>query len=237
MDKIFGIIKKIPLTAMLILILVITFITMVGVIIPAYSNISLIGESHGTAAGKAIGSYDGVTKGYAEGYKEGKERALSPDDASVEIFNSMPSLGSGKLQVLTLSARMKDFHMIGDDYASLSINKCKVTYTVDLNETQILQNGNSITIIFPEPVAETSNESDPIKIFEAQKFSFSGTSEDGAKALVNSYKAVRDESEEKFANAEELKKQAIESAKKQIKDIAEASTIGSPSITVKCITE
>ena len=48
---------------------------------------------------------------------------------------------------------------------------------------------------------------------------------------------VHDVSEDELANAEGLKKQAIESAKKQIADIAKAATLGHPSITVKCVSE
>lgn len=237
MKNILDIFKKMPLIAVIAIIAVAIATVMFGFVIPAYNNIGLFGETTGNAFGIAVGSYEGVTQGYSEGYNAGKEEGLSADDTVAEVKNDLLSLGSGKLQVLNVSARLGNFHSISDDYAALYMTKCKVTYTVDLNNTQIEQNGNSITITFPEPIAEISNESDPIKIFESQKFSFSGTSKDGAEALVNTMNKVHDVSENELANDEGLRNQAIEAAKKQIADIAEAATLGHPSITVKCVSE
>ena len=237
MKKIFYIIKKMPITAIVLMIAVAAATIMFGFVIPAYSNIGLFGETTGNAIGIAVGSYEGITKGYREGYNVGKEEGLSADDTTAEVKNDILSLGSGTLQVLSVSARIGNFHSISDDYAALYMTKCKVTYTVDLNNTQIEQNGNSITITFPKPIAEISNESDPIKIFESQKFSFSGSSKDGAEALVNTMNKVHDISETELANAEGLMKQATESAQKQITEIAEAANLENFSITVKCVNE
>lgn len=237
MKNIIDNLKKMPFTIGLIIILAAVLVVMVGFIVPAYNNTDLLGKNTGNIAGKAVGSYEGITKGYKEGLEAGKEAGLSAEDTTAEIVNEFSSLGSGKLQVLSVNTRLGNFHTISDDYAALYVTRCKATYSVDLSTTQIQQDGEKLIIIFPEPTVEITNESDPEKIFEAQKFFFSGSSEDGAKALVNSMNEVRSVSENELANSEDLKNQAIDSARKQIEDIARAATMNKLTPIVKCETE
>jgi len=201
-----------------------------------------LGETNGKIVGKAIGSYEGITKGYHEGYSNGKEAGLSAVDTPTQIQSQIKSLGTGKLDVLSVSVRLSDFQTIGkdgkEDYASLYVIKGKVVYSVDLDQIRLdYGDNNELTVIFPKPEPHITNMEEMEKIFEIQKFSFSGSSKDGATALVNSLNNISSAADKEFANYDDLMLQAIESAKDQIKNLASAVMLKEKNITVICETE
>ncbi len=198
-----------------------------------------LGETNGTIVGKAIGSYEGITKGYNEGYSSGKNAGLSAVDTPIQIQSQIKSLGTGKLDVLSVSVRLSDFQTIGkdgkEDYASLYVTKGKVVYSVDLNQIRLdYGDNNELTVIFPKPEPHITNMGEVEKIFEIQKFSFSGSSKDGATALVNSLNRIPSVADKEFANYDDIMKQAKESAKVQIKNLAAAVMLEEKNISVRC---
>ena len=108
-----------------------------------------VGDTTGKLVGKAIGTYKGVTEGVEVGYEEGKQQGLSNEDTITEIKNTMESVG--RLEVLKAQVKIDKCQKVGEKYAVLYVNDCNAVYTVDLNEAEVVQTGDSIVIRVPEP--------------------------------------------------------------------------------------
>ena len=176
---------------------------------------------HANAAGKVIGSYDGITKGLADGAKAGKEDGLSAKDTEAVIFESLKE--TGRLEVLKASVSISNFHEIGSDYAKLQVFYADVIFTADLEKAVIEDDGEKIRIILPAvecSIAE--NEEKTETLAEYQRYSFSGSAEDGYTAAHNTRKELFEKGTEAIENYSALKQAAENSALKNVRLLAES---------------
>lgn len=203
---------------------VLTIFSLISVVLLLYSiyfffkadNIgSGMGSVAGKSAGKIAGSYYGIKDGLAEGKDEGIEKGLSAEDTEVKIGNSIYSIG--KLEVLSASVVLHDVLEQGEDYKSLLAFYGDLIFTVDLSNTQIDVDNDRITVKVPSLQHKLIiNDEKTEQLVKKMKHKWSGSSENGYQAALNSIKEMQINAEEKVSNYDSLKSIAEESAKKQI---------------------
>lgn len=238
MKKTFNkIMKKIPETGLLMIICVILVCILIYAIIlriNAEDTGSKLGQTTGEQIGKFVGSFEALTD-YGKAYAEGKEQGLSAEDTTAEIANQIKSIS--KLEVLVASVKLSDIHTIGEekncDYAALYLGKGEAVFTVNLNKAEIVDDGEEILITLPKPEMELIvNQSEIKKVAEYQKRFFSGSSEDGFDAYLNSMSKLVGESEKTLANYDVLVATAQEAAIKQITQLASSVSVGEREIVI-----
>ena len=218
-------IKKVPSFFVMLLsgLILVTIIMISAVkIIPLYfrsdSFGTEIGESIGEIVGNAVGSFNGITRGIADGKEDGKEDGLSADDTSAQIIESFHR--SGKLEVLVAGIELKNIHTIGEnDYASLSFIKGNAIFSANLEEASIEfdENQRKVSISIPDISVEIFIDNTATQeLAKYQKGHFTGSSKDGFTAYINSANESFDRTEKEIENYDELKSQAMESAKDKI---------------------
>lgn len=191
------------------------------------SSCNGLGNLVGTSVGAAVGSY--------KGYKDGKEDGLNPnDDTFVFISNKMQEIGN--LQVLIAEDEFINEFNIGKKYKALFRYKAKTIFSVDLTSAQIINKDSDIIIKLPIPKVDfTIDENESEKLAEKQKHFWSGNSEDGYIAYMNSMKEVKKNAASEMTNYTPLMQQAKLSAKKQIQILT--SSLGVQEKNIKIIFE
>lgn len=187
-----------------------------------------VGQSTGSQIGKFAGSFEALAD-YGEAYAEGKEQGLSAEDAIAEVVNKIKEVK--KLEVLVAGVKRYDTHKVGDNYAALYLIKGDAVFSVDLSKAEITEDTNGLHIVLPQlemDLIDGKNE----KVAEYQKESFTGSSEDGFGAYLNSMKKISEESKETLPNYDSLKKTAEETAIKQVKQLANSVAIEKRDIMV-----
>lgn len=189
------------------------------VVIPLYRNAEEIGRSAGqtagNAAGKAIGSFEGITTEIPKGLKDGEAEGLSAKDITAEITNQIQEIG--KLQVLKAGISMDDEQKVGSEFEAVYLYLAEAVFSVDLTEAAIDRTEDMITITLPPPVVELYiDDQKTEEIVLWQKNRFSGSTEKGLKAYVNSRGQIDKEAAEKINNYEMLRDMAEQSAKTQL---------------------
>lgn len=198
------------------------------IIIPIYKNAESIGgqmgETLGNVVGYATGSYLGITKELPRGWEDGKAEGLSAEDTII-------SLGTGieqteKLEILRAGVRLDDYLEIAKDYKALYIYKANAIFSIDLSTMQYREGEqeNQIIIQLKQPGVELYiDDAATAKIAEWQKSFYSGKTEDGYLAYINSMAKIKEKTPEEVANYEALMEQARDSARKQIVTLARAA--------------
>lgn len=211
-----------------------SIVLLVFVIYPMYKDADEVGkevgDTTGKLVGKAIGTYKGVTEGVEVGYEEGKKQGLSNEDTITEIKNTMESVG--RLEVLKAQVKIDKCQKVGEKYAVLYVNDCNAVYTVDLNETEVVQTGDTIVIRVPEPEMMAYKGNPEKKAEYKAVFSF-GNAEDGKIAYENSEIKTNEEVKDKMSNYTELMNQAKKAAKAQVKDLADLFNLDGATIDVE----
>ncbi len=223
MDKKKIKIPKIPKSGKYIIPLIIIGCVLVYVVIlrvNANSMATTFGGQTGNKVGKLVGSFAALTD-YQEAYAEGKEKGLSAEDTTVDIASELKDVEN--LDVLVATVKLNHVHDIGDEYAALYLLRGEVVFSVDLSKVQVEEKDDTITIKIPKPEMDFSiNASETEKISEWQKYFFSGSSEDGYKAYINSMKQIYKKTPEEIANYDSLVLSADEAAKAQVIQLATA---------------
>lgn len=193
-----------------------------------------IGQGTGAMVGKAIGSLEGITTGRAEGKAAGKETGLSAQDTKTDIESEIKEVGN--LEVLVASVKIKDFHAIGEDvkYSALYLMKGEVVFSIDLSKAEIQTSEGGLKILLPLPTGELYIDQRQVdKIAEYQEYFFSGSSEDGYNAYINTLKKIQSSSVESLSNYNELIEAAKISAKKQVRQLALTVSLNTQEATVQ----
>lgn len=226
-----GIIKNAPIIIISIIFLASLGFLIFGII--SSVNAKSAGESIGNAIGTFAGAANGSFNGTQDGKKAGKEAGLSAKDTEVNIDGKLVNIN--KLQVLVAGIKEHHVFSIGDDYKALFIKNGTAVFTVDFSKMIVEKaNNNSIKIILPMPEVTTYfDESETEMIAEYQKANWSGNANDGSTAKVNSDKEITRKMQEAVSADSDLMKQAMDSAVKQVKTIAESVNINGDIINVE----
>lgn len=125
--------------------------------------------------------------------------------------------------------RLDDSHKIGEKYSAIYIYKADAVFAVDLQEAEIVEEGAQITIRVKKPdLTFYIDEAETEKLAEWQKNFFSGSTEDGYKAYMNSRIEMEKKSAEEIANYDTLMDMAQESAKSRSSFLWKQSAAGKP---------
>lgn len=175
-----------------------------------------LGTGVGGAVGTAVGSFKAVTEDIPKGYAAGKAVGLSAEDTHAVIGNGVRRIG--RLEVLAANTSLADFHKDGEKYAALYLVSADVVFSVDVTKARILfSEQNDIDLILPEPEAAVyidQNKTDLVA--QWQKNFFSGSTEDGMTAYLNSMTKIQQATAESLDGYDALLEQAKKSAEKQI---------------------
>ena len=202
-------------TLAVILVIIAVIIVVICIILGVFNSSGGAVKNKGSLVGTAIGSYEGSKAGKAEG--------LSAEDTTVNVISNQ--FGSGKLEVLKAEVHLNYTHNIG-------ANKATAIWYVDLSKIEIDDVNRRITI--PSPIYELIDEKEPEKIYDAQKFSFSGSSKDGAIAYVNSLNEASKKSEQEMQKDTEMINLATDLAIKRIQTLADGLSVGNKKYNVVC---
>jgi len=220
------IMKKIPIIGMLLIICVMLLCVLVFLIqfrINAKAQGESIGTNVGLAVGKAIGSIDGLSDAKLA-YSEGKRAGINAEDTAATVVNKIKEVG--KLEVFIASVKLNNIHTIADDYSALYLLKGDVVFTVDLSKAEINERDGALYITLEQPSVELIvNASSVRKVAEWQRYFFSGTSEDGFDAYLNTMTEITQATEDNIENYESLMVSAKGSAKNQITQLANLVTV------------
>lgn len=179
------------------------------------------GEALGTVAGFANGSFQGITEGIPSGMEEGKRQGLSAEDTMVDFVTQIEEVG--KLEVLCADVSLTDNLEVKKAYKALYVYMADVVFTVDLKNADIEKNGNQVIVKLDLPTADIYiREDETEKLAELQKHFYSGKTEDGIEAYINSRARVEENAIEKMENYDTLQKLAQDSAEKQIEILVES---------------
>lgn len=217
LDKIKNNICIITVMLAVVLIAVLLFVA-----IPANKTAKSMGDDAGKSAGRftgsVVGSVEGITKGRSDGKNDGKAEALEARDTTAEIAGRISNKGkNGVLEVLDVS--MKRYFMNssgGETVYTLWAVSCNATYSVDLNDAEIDNTADSITVLIPHPVVQTNYDSGNEKIAEYSVKTQKGSTKDGTDVYINSEKQARAEIDRVLNDDKELQRQADEAAKNQV---------------------
>lgn len=181
-----------------------------------------VGQANGSVVGTAVGSARGLTVGAQAGREAGEEAGLSAEDTAADIKGGIEALG--RLEVLAAGVSLKNINRIGESYAGLYLVSGNAVFSVNLAEAAISfsQDGNDVYITIPEPEMELYlDQSSTKKLAEFQNFSFTVSAEDGLTAYLNSMTQTVEKVRETMSNYEALFADAEESAKKQVRQLAD----------------
>lgn len=189
----------------------------------------------GEMAGDVTGVFKGIV-GMPNAYNEGKRQGLSAEDTEAYITNKMSDIG--KLEILDAGVKVTNLHKIGNSYANLYISKGNAIFSVDLSTAVIVVNENEITVTLAEPTVEIFiDEQSTESLAEWQKASFTGTTEDGYFAYLNSWNNSREEIEGAIENYDKLINSAKEAGITQIEAIVKACKGKKAKVVVEYKTE
>ena len=195
---------------------------------------SVIGGSFGTSVGTAVGTFHAVTEDMPKAYAEGKTDGLSAEDTEVGI-NKVKEVG--KLDVLAANAKLTDVHKVGDKYAALYEMGADVIFSVDVSQASFLYGDNLIVVLLPPPEAEINFDSTKTKVVADWQSWLplfgNGSTKDGLDAYFNSLKKIKINAKEQIENYDYLEKQASDSAKKQVKELAQMLVEKGTNVEVK----
>lgn len=228
-----GDIKKILFLVLLIICsILILSILIIPLLFSARETGEKIGHVAGTSAGLAVGSFYGVTQGLEEGYDAGKIQGLSAEDTNAAIANEMTTIG--KLNVLVAEDQMIDDFSQGKDYKALFVYTTKATFSVNLDEAEIIVENDGVEIILPQiEVDFVIDENESEKLVEWQKNFWSGSTEAGYLGYMNSMKMIKNTAATEMTNYEELMEQAMESAKKQVEILVDSVLVDKKRTTIR----
>ena len=195
---------------------------------------SVIGGGFGTAVGTAVGSFHAVTEDIPKAYAEGKAEGLSAEDTEVGI-NKVKEVG--KLDVLAANAKMTDVHKVGNKYAALLEMGADVIFSVDVSQASFLSGDNVIVILLPPPEVEINFDSTKTRVVDDWQnwvpLFGNGSTKDGLDAYFNSLNQIKANAKEQIENYDYLEKQASDSAKKQVKELAQMLVEKGTTVEVK----
>ncbi|MBD5523667.1 MAG: DUF4230 domain-containing protein [Lachnospiraceae bacterium] len=180
--------------------------------------------------GKVMGSLAAMAD-FQEAFAEGKNEGLSAKDTTAEIANKIQDIK--RLEVMVASVKITDMHSIGDDYAALYLQKGDVVVTVDLSMAEIVKEEDVLHITIPEPEIEFINDhNETQKVAEYQKHFFSGNTEAGYDAFINTMAEVGEKVERKLNEDDAFMKEVKESARKQVTQLAKSVSLSEHGVKV-----
>lgn len=175
----------------------------------------MVGETGGRAAGIAVGSFQGITEGIPKGWEDGKEQGLSAKDTEVDVIEKIEEIGM--LEVMVASVRLDDTLKIADDYSAVYVYKADAVFSVNLKDAGIQKESGKIIITLEKPSVEFYiNETATEKVAEWQRHFYSGKTEDGYVAYINSRAEIERKAPEEIRNYDTLINLANDSAKMQL---------------------
>ncbi len=193
-----------------------------------------VGKASGAVVGAAVGSANGIKDGVTEGIAAGEEEGLSAEDTTVELGQSIRSVG--KLEVLAAGVTLENINKIGKAYMGLYVIQGDAVFTVDLSDTSIVysDDGTTISVLIPEPEIELYlDQSSTEKLAEVQNFSLTVSAEDGLREYLNSMAKTKGKTEEYLSNYSDLMQIAEDAAISQVRQLASRVNTGNRSVTVK----
>lgn len=241
------ILKKMPLSAYLIVPCTLVFCIMIGLIVFRFQAKNMgntYGEKTGSFVGKAVGSWLGMTTGWPEGIKDAIAEENTIPDAKAEITGCFQEVG--KLEVLISSGKYTHSIKVGKDalelsegekqdvyYARLLSQEYKAIWTVDLNTVSINEKDGVMIITLDKPNVEFKRIGSPKTESEYLKYKKWNYAENGAIATVNAFNKLVDLAEAEFEANEYMMKAAKESASEQIEMLIEWMSLTRPRISVE----
>lgn len=195
---------------------------------------SSFGRNIGTLAGRAVGSVQGMTEGSVSGTKAGREAGKSAEDTCAFIEGEFRQIS--RLEVLAASVKLSNFHKVGENvkYAALYLVNGNVVFTVDLAQTEVRAEGQTLQIRIPQPECDLYIDDSSIeKAAEYQRKLFNGSAEDGYDIYLNSMKKLHQVSEDTLSNYNELLEAAKASAEKQVTALAQSASKSFRDVTVE----
>ena len=201
----------------------------------AQSTGSMLGEETGTLVGRAVGSLEGLTVGQREGYEAGKEQGLSAEDTTAELSGKIQEVK--KLEVFIASGTYSDVLTVGDknnpDYAALISMKYNAVFTVNLETAEIDLKTDGLHILLDQPELEFNPIGEIEKRNEYQRHGWTGSSEAGYEAAINSTNELKIRATEKLAEDESLIDSARNSAITQLTHLVNAVSLSKPKVFVE----
>lgn len=228
--------KKISKTILSIALMIIAIVGLFGYVLPVYNkakNIGIgIGDTTGKMVGDVIGSFNGISSGISEGTLDGKKEGLSAKDTRADLKKSIKEVG--RLEILEAGITIENLNQIGDDYIGLYVLKGVAEFSIDLNEIDIEEVGeDTMQILLPEIEVDVYvDERETEKLAEYQKHVWSGSTEDGLKAYMNSREVGNASIKDSIENSDSLLMEAENSAKEQVKILASSATGNNKDIIV-----
>lgn len=223
---------SLPVALLIVLVGISCFMgVLINIRIGATKTGTAIGKDMGTIVGKAIGSFTGITEGREMGEMAGKAAGLSAEDTYVDIAAELRNVTN--LEVLVASVKLNDMHSVGEDYAALYLLKGDAVFSVDLSKAIVEEREDGLYISVPSPTMELIFDQSKIqKVAEYQKHYFSGSTEAGLDAYLNTMKKIVEETEKSLSNRETLQASAEESARKQIEQLVNAVSLKKQAVQI-----
>jgi len=177
-----------------------------------------VATQYGADLGEKVGQVNGKYDGLKDGLTEGKHDGLNADDTTVFLSNYMQK--TGNIQVLSSTVTFTAKTSIGEQMKSVKAFMANASYSVDLSKAQITNNGNSISIVLPEPELDLSVDSEKTtELFKKIHLNFTSDIE-ALNAYLKAYNDAETNIEENIVDYEDLKQQAHDSAIEQIEQFA-----------------
>lgn len=174
-----------------------------------HDSVKNTSERVAVIAGTVSGVLDSVSD-LPAAYSNGKNEGLSAEDTEAYLSNEFQS--TGKLEVLVAGIKITNLHEYADKYKGLYMSKGYAVFTIDLSLANIKVNSNEINITLNAPTVECYiDEMSTKKIAEWQQHAWTGTTQDGYVAYLNSWnvsKEVLEKSIEGYSSLVENSKQA-----------------------------
>ena len=151
--------------------------------------------------------------------------ALRPVEVDLEsVIGSFPK--EGRLEILSAAVEINTSILKGEkndaDYFYVYSTPGTAVYSVDLSEIEIDYVENSKKVLIGIPTPDFSlyiDESDGETVYEYQKYSFSGSAQDGYESYINSRVVSYNDMVESMKDNRELMDMAKESAKTQVTNL------------------
>lgn len=153
MKNVLSIIKKLPLFSVSLIACVLAA-CFLAVVIFTHNGAAKIAGDVGEAGAILFEGASGLVEGTRNGPKQGHADGLSAQDTEAAIQNALRH--TANLRVLAASARITDFHSIGNDveYAAIYMLQGDVIFSVDLSKAEISLLDQKMTITLPRPQSE-----------------------------------------------------------------------------------
>jgi len=188
--------------------------------ISTYSAVKKASEVVSTISGDVVGVMKGVIT-LPTSYGEGKIAGLSAEDTKAYIENELKEVG--ELDVLVSGVKITNLHQIGNNYQGLYVSKGYAVFSIDISTIEVSNSESEVSITINEPKVQVYIDDESTKkIAEWQKHTWTGSSEDGYFAYLNSWEHSKQEIENSVDNYDSLLKDARQAGREEIESLVKS---------------